>query len=156
MQDAGAQTEERKGSAVTEAATEQETLAGETKDSEAMTESETEPEKQTDVGSAGQSKTETVTEAAAAPGLRVINDQIIVRSEASTESEKLATLTPGMLVIAIGEDGEWTQIRFQSPDGFENGYIKTQYLNDLDQLYKVKKRSMSARKQTKNLQSLAS
>ena len=66
-----------------------------------MTESETEPEKQTDVGSAGQSKTETVTEAAteaaAAPGLHVINDQIIVRSEASTESEKLATLTPGML-----------------------------------------------------------
>ena len=122
------------------------------------------------MGSAGQSKTETVTEAetetaaatantngvkngagtasgteterenSTAPRLRVINDQIIVRSEASTESEKLATLTPGMLVIAIGEDGEWTQIRFQSPDGFENGYIKTQYLNELDQLYKVKEK----------------
>ena len=45
-----------------------------------------------------------------------------------------------MLVIAIGEDGEWTQLRFQSPDGFRDGYIKTQYLNDLDQLYKVKEK----------------
>ena len=169
MQDAGSQTEERKGSAVTEAVTERETLAGETKDSEAMTESETEvktsgrgtevgsekqsetetePEKQTDVGSAKQSEAETETEGATETEkenstgvqLRVINDQIIVRSEASTESERLATLTPGMLVIAIGEDGEWTQIRFQSPDGFEDGYVKTQYLNDLDQLRKVKEK----------------
>ena len=185
------QTGERKDSAVTTATTERETLAGETKASEAMTESETEAksEKQTEVGSAGQSKTETeaetetevVTEnttgvknsaaaetekgnstdtksetetereteteavmesevSEAAPQLRVINDQIIVRSEASTESEKLATLTPGMLVIAIQEDGEWTQIRFQSPDGFEDGYVKTQYLNDLDQLREVKEK----------------
>ena len=103
------------------------------KENSAGTKNETEPEQET--------KTESESEASAAsPQLRVINDQIIVRSEASTESEKLATLTPGMLVIAIGEEGEWTQIRFQSPDGFENGYIKTQYLNDLDQLYKVKEK----------------
>ena len=103
------------------------------KENSAGTKNETEPEQET--------KTESESEASAAsPQLRVINDQIIVRSEASTESEKLATLTPGMLVIAIGEEGEWIQIRFQSPDGFENGYIKTQYLNDLDQLYKVKEK----------------
>ena len=107
---------------------------------------ETEKENNTDTKNETESEQETETEAAteqvaaAAPQLRVINDQIIVRSEASTESEKLATLTPGMLVIAIGEDGEWTQIRFQSPDGFEDGYVKTQYLNDLDQLRKVKEK----------------
>ena len=107
---------------------------------------ETEKENNTDTKNETESEQETETEAAteqvaaATPQLRVINDQIIVRSEASTESEKLATLTPGMLVIAIQEDGEWTQIRFQSPDGFEDGYVKTQYLNDLDQLRKVKEK----------------
>ena len=42
-------------------------------------------------------------------------------------------------------------------DGFENSYIKTQYLNDLDQLYIVKEKS-NVHKETdkKNLQSLAS
>ena len=108
---------------------------------------ETEKGNSTDTKSETETERETETEAVmesevseAAPQLRVINDQIIVRSEASTESEKLATLTPGMLVIAIQEDGEWTQIRFQSPDGFEDGYVKTQYLNDLDQLREVKEK----------------
>ena len=119
--------------AETEMETEEENRTG--------TKGETETEAKNDAGAKAKMESEMESESdAVSPQLRVISDQIIVRSEASTESGKLATLTSGMLVIAIREDGEWTQIRFQSPDGFENGYIKTQYLNDLDQLYKVKEK----------------
>ena len=56
----------------------------------------------------------------------VINNRVNVRMEPSTDSDIAALLTLGMKVIKTDSDGEWSKIRFESSNGLEDGYVKTE------------------------------
>ena len=90
-----------------------------------------ETERVTDVDAdeteAGESVTLTV------PGLCTVNSfHVNVRRQPSTEGEILASLSNDMMVYAADIDGEWARIFFESANGVEEGYIKTEFLNKSD------------------------
>lgn len=72
--------------------------------------------------------------------LAVAADRVNVRAEASVDSEALALLTPGLKVISLWENGEWTCIKFESEEGISQGYIKSEFLKPADQLYQAKEK----------------
>ena len=72
--------------------------------------------------------------------LRTVNDVIIVRKEASVDSGRIAVLYPGEAVLQVSENGKWSEIRFASADGLEDGYVKTEYLADAQKRYLAKEK----------------
>ncbi len=89
----------------------------------------------TEEAAESESETEEVTEADAASYMRVVSDRVNVREAPSLDGAIKALLTPGMQVLAVREDGEWAEIRYESENGIEEGYIKSEYLQPLDSVY---------------------
>ncbi len=68
-------------------------------------------------------------------GLHVAADRVNVREEPSTEAEKITTLNVGEEVLCLSEEEDWSRIRFESAEGIRDGYVKTEFLAEIDQLY---------------------
>jgi len=56
--------------------------------------------------------------------VRVIKDDVNVRDAASTDGLFLGKVSTGETFVKLGEEGEWTKIRFDT----RNAYIKTEFL----------------------------
>ena len=67
-------------------------------------------------------------------GIRTVCDRVNIRREPSTEAEILALFTPGMKLLVIDTEGEWAIVRFESETGLTDGYIKTEFLYDAEQV----------------------
>ena len=72
--------------------------------------------------------------------VRIINDRVNVRQEPSTEAEIEALLICGMRVAAIEANDEWSKIRYEGSDGFQDGFVKTEFLSAIDTLYTAKEK----------------
>ncbi len=103
-------------------------------ESEAETEAEAETQSEGEPESEAEAEAETETEAKQLEmGVCTVTDiHVNVREQPSTEAEVKATLSDGMVVYAAGNDDGWTQIYYESADGVEDGYMKTEYLRKAD------------------------
>ena len=107
-------------------------------ETESETEKETESETETETEMEAETETESETESEFEEGIRIVSDTVKVRQQPNTNATQVASLSAGMRVYAVGESEDWTQVLFESAEGLEEGYIRTEYLNGADNLYAVK------------------
>ncbi|MCI8317974.1 MAG: SH3 domain-containing protein [Lachnospiraceae bacterium] len=124
----------------TEVQTEDRTEAETEERTESQTGVETEEETETETEET-ETETETETEKEIPKAeVRIINDRVNVRQEPSTEAEIEALLICGMRVAAIEANDEWSKIRYEGSDGFQDGFVKTEFLSAIDTLYTAKEK----------------
>ncbi len=119
---------------------EEEPESGNESESESEPESEDESESEEESESESESESEEEPESESEsqePGFQLGTsiDRVNVRSDASTESESKALLRPGSKIIILEnrEDG-WSMVKYESDQGIDAGYVKTEYLLSADHL----------------------
>ena len=90
---------------------------------------------------------DTVAEDTGSFTLMTVNDRVNVRKEPSLDGAAVALFKPGMKLLVISEDGEWTKVRFEDEDGLTEGFIKTEFLVDAGQVFQAKEK-VNVRKET--------
>ena len=101
-------------------------------ESELQAQPETEPESETEVKAQSEAQDEFTQE------LKYVNDRVNVRKAASEQADIQALLTPGMHVLALSEQTGWIHVRYETDEGFAEGYIKAEYLSDASAVCTVK------------------
>ncbi|MFR8547701.1 MAG: ABC transporter substrate binding protein [Lachnospiraceae bacterium] len=101
-------------------------------ESETQAQTETEPESETEVKAQSEAQDEFTQE------LKYVNDRVNVRKAASEQADIQALLTPGMHVLALSEQTGWIHVRYETDEGFAEGYIKAEYLSDASAVCTVK------------------
>lgn len=130
----------------TEKVSESETESAYPDETEKVSEAEIEPTYLDETENIAETEAEAETEQSVI-GLHVAADRVNVREEPSTEAEKITTLDVGEEVLCLSEEEDWSKIRFESDEGIRDGYVKTEFLADKDQLY-VAKEKVNVRKET--------
>lgn len=144
------QTEEESESQ-TEEESEAVTEAEETEEeSETQTEEESESQPESEVVTEAEEteeESETETETEDVSGLWIVDGfHVNVRQEPTTEADAEASVSTGMKVYVIAIDEDWAQIRFETQEGLKEGYIKTEFLTEPENVRIVKER-LNARKE---------
>ena len=115
-----------------ESETQPETQTETAAESETQAQTETEPESETEVKAQSEAQDEFTQE------LKYVNDRVNVRKAASEQADIQALLTPGMHVLALSEQTGWIHVRYETDEGFAEGYIKAEYLSDASAVCTVK------------------
>ncbi len=115
-----------------ESETQPETQTETAAESETQAQTETEPESETEAKAQSEAQDEFTQE------LKYVNDRVNVRKAASEQADIQALLTPGMHVLALSEQTGWIHVRYETDEGFAEGYIKAEYLSDASAVCTVK------------------
>lgn len=133
-------SEEQTGQTEPEGGSETEPVGETQPDGETESGSETQPDDETEAAedeseAYGEGTENTFGEL---PALVFANDRVNVRETASTDGTIQALVTYGSRVLALKQEGDWMLVRYETEDGFEEGYIKNEYLTSTESLYTAK------------------